>query len=171
MTLLPRTFSRIQLPSRTWLNGFTRTERPTTTSNRVARLGFQRARWLNGNMRWNYGGPTFFEAPIRTSSDRRFHLRSSTNRRNSNANRQFNAALRVNCLKKPDDPFDCLPRNTVDQNHHADQGIRFSQFYAMSVCSPTRVSIMTGRNAAQHHTTQWIKSEENNHGEFGRQTS
>ena len=26
----------------------------------------------------------------------------------------------------------------------AKQGIRFNQFYAMSVCSPTRISIMTG---------------------------
>lgn len=57
--------------------------------------------------------------------------------------------------------------HTPNMQRLADQGIRFSQFYAMSVCSPTRVSIMTGQNAARHHTTQWIKSEENNRGEFG----
>ena len=57
--------------------------------------------------------------------------------------------------------------HTPNMQRLADQGIRFSQFYAMSVCSPTRVSIMTGQNAARHHTTQWISPEKNNHGEFG----
>lgn len=49
----------------------------------------------------------------------------------------------------------------------ANQGVRFSTFYAMSVCSPTRTSILTGQNAARHHVTQWIRSEENNRGPFG----
>ena len=49
----------------------------------------------------------------------------------------------------------------------AKNGIRFSTFYAMSVCSPTRTSIITGQNAARHRVTQWIRSEENNRGEFG----
>ena len=49
----------------------------------------------------------------------------------------------------------------------ASQGIRFSTFYAMSVCSPTRTSILTGQNAARHRVTQWIRSEENNRGEYG----
>lgn len=38
----------------------------------------------------------------------------------------------------------------------ASQGICFSYFYAHSVCSPTRISIMTGQNSARHRTTQWI---------------
>lgn len=38
----------------------------------------------------------------------------------------------------------------------AAQGIRFSHFMAMSVCSPTRISIVTGQNAARHRTTNWI---------------
>jgi arylsulfatase A-like enzyme len=38
----------------------------------------------------------------------------------------------------------------------AARGIRFSSFMAMSVCSPTRISIMTGQNAARHRTTNWI---------------
>ena len=49
----------------------------------------------------------------------------------------------------------------------ASRGIRFSQFYAMSVCSPTRVSIMTGQNAARHRTTNWINPDNNNRGPFG----
>jgi arylsulfatase A-like enzyme len=49
----------------------------------------------------------------------------------------------------------------------AKQGIRFNQFYAMSVCSPTRVSIMTGQNAARHRTTNWINERQNNAGPNG----
>ena len=49
----------------------------------------------------------------------------------------------------------------------AASGIRFSTFYAMSVCSPTRTSIITGQNAARHRVTQWIRSEGNNRGDFG----
>lgn len=49
----------------------------------------------------------------------------------------------------------------------ASSGIRFNQFYAMSVCSPTRVSIMTGQNAARHRTTNWINPWSNNAGDNG----
>ncbi|MFV1993841.1 MAG: sulfatase-like hydrolase/transferase [Verrucomicrobiales bacterium] len=49
----------------------------------------------------------------------------------------------------------------------AKQGIRFNQFYAMSVCSPTRISIMTGRNAARHRTTNWINERQDNAGANG----
>ncbi len=49
----------------------------------------------------------------------------------------------------------------------ASRGIRFSSFYAMSVCSPTRISIMTGKNPARHHTTTWIAPFSNNRGDFG----
>ncbi len=49
----------------------------------------------------------------------------------------------------------------------AEQGIRFSNFYAHSVCSPSRTSILTGQNSARHGVTNWIKSEENNRSEFG----
>ncbi len=49
----------------------------------------------------------------------------------------------------------------------AAQGIRFSHFYAMNVCSPTRVSILTGQNAVRHHTTNWINPDQNNAGPFG----
>ncbi|MDW3194284.1 MAG: sulfatase-like hydrolase/transferase [Cytophagales bacterium] len=49
----------------------------------------------------------------------------------------------------------------------AAQGVRFTNFYAHSVCSPTRASILTGQNAARHGTTNWIRSESNNRTAFG----
>ena len=49
----------------------------------------------------------------------------------------------------------------------AGQGVRFSNFYAMSVCSPTRVSLMTGQTSARHQTTQWIDPAQANSGKFG----
>ncbi|MFK5920882.1 MAG: sulfatase-like hydrolase/transferase [Verrucomicrobiota bacterium] len=56
---------------------------------------------------------------------------------------------------------------TPSMERLAKQGIRFNQFYAMSVCSPTRVSIMTGQNAARHRTTNWINENNNNAGKNG----
>lgn len=49
----------------------------------------------------------------------------------------------------------------------AEQGVRFSTFYAQSVSSPSRASIMTGQNATRHRTTNWINSESNNRNQFG----
>lgn len=49
----------------------------------------------------------------------------------------------------------------------ASRGIRFSQFLAMSVCSPTRLSLLTGQNAARHGTTNWINPTANNRGKRG----
>jgi len=49
----------------------------------------------------------------------------------------------------------------------AEKGIRFSNFYSHTVCSPTRISIMTGKNAVRHHTTNWINPLENNKGKWG----
>ncbi len=37
----------------------------------------------------------------------------------------------------------------------ARQGVKFTQAYACSVCSPTRVSLMTGLNSARHRVTNW----------------
>jgi arylsulfatase A-like enzyme len=56
---------------------------------------------------------------------------------------------------------------TPSMERLASHGVRFSTFYAMSVCSPTRTSIITGQNAARHRVTQWIRSEGDNRGEFG----
>jgi arylsulfatase A-like enzyme len=51
---------------------------------------------------------------------------------------------------------------TPNMERLAARGIRFSHFMAMSVCSPTRISIMTGQNAARHRTTNWIDPATNN---------
>ena len=56
---------------------------------------------------------------------------------------------------------------TPSMERLAGQGIRFNQFYAMSVCSPTRISIMTGQNAARHRTTNWINPKQDNGGKNG----
>ena len=56
---------------------------------------------------------------------------------------------------------------TPNMERLATLGVRFNNFCAMSVCSPTRVSIMTGQNAARHHTTNWINPDQDNRGPQG----
>ena len=56
---------------------------------------------------------------------------------------------------------------TPSMERLAEQGIRLNNFCAMSVCSPSRISIMTGQNAARHRTTNWIAPASNNKGEQG----
>lgn len=56
---------------------------------------------------------------------------------------------------------------TPNMERLAARGIRFNQFCAMSVCSPTRIAIMTGQNAARHRTTNWINPDTNNAGPNG----
>jgi len=46
-------------------------------------------------------------------------------------------------------------------------GLIMSQFYANSVCSPTRATLMTGQSSARHRITQFIKPESKNSGSFG----
>lgn len=46
----------------------------------------------------------------------------------------------------------------------AERGIRFETFYANSVCSPSRASLMTGQSSARHHITQWIDPVKKNEG-------
>ena len=56
---------------------------------------------------------------------------------------------------------------TPNMERLASRGIRFNNFCAMSVCSPTRISIMTGQNSARHRTTNWINPDTNNAGPQG----
>lgn len=45
--------------------------------------------------------------------------------------------------------------HTPNMEKLARAGMKFTQAYACSVCSPTRVSLMTGLNAARHRVTNW----------------
>ena len=45
--------------------------------------------------------------------------------------------------------------HTPNMERLAAQGMKFTQAYACSVCSPTRTSLMTGMNAARHGVTNW----------------
>ncbi len=56
---------------------------------------------------------------------------------------------------------------TPNMERMARQGIRFSTFYAQSVSSPSRASIMTGQNSTRHRTTNYIYAESNNKTPFG----
>ena len=44
---------------------------------------------------------------------------------------------------------------TPNMERLAKDGMKFTQAYATPVCSPTRVSLMTGMNAARHRVTNW----------------
>jgi len=68
-----------------------------------------------------------------------------------------------NPIKQPLNNF----YHTPNMERLAKQGIRLTNFYAQSVSSPSRISIMTGQNSARHHTTQWIRAEWNNRGPYG----
>ena len=57
--------------------------------------------------------------------------------------------------------------HTPQMERLAAQGIRFSTFYAQSVSSPSRTSILTGQNATRHQTTNWIDGGQNNRTPFG----
>ncbi|MEO9892263.1 sulfatase [Aurantibacter sp.] len=58
---------------------------------------------------------------------------------------------------------------TPNMERLALEGMKFTQAYATPVCSPSRVSLMTGMNAARHRVTNWtlkkdsIKPMETNH--------
>jgi arylsulfatase A-like enzyme len=45
--------------------------------------------------------------------------------------------------------------NTPNMERLAASGMKFTQAYVSSVCSPTRTSLMTGMNAARHGVTNW----------------
>ena len=58
---------------------------------------------------------------------------------------------------------------TPNMERLAAKGVKCTQAYATPICSPTRVSLMTGMNAARHRVTNWtlhknaMKPMENNH--------
>tara|TARA_R110000796_G_scaffold86056_1_gene186365 strand:+ start:28917 stop:30476 length:1560 start_codon:yes stop_codon:yes gene_type:complete len=45
--------------------------------------------------------------------------------------------------------------HTPNMERLAEAGMKFTQAYSTALCSPTRVSLMTGMNAARHRVTNW----------------
>jgi arylsulfatase A-like enzyme len=48
-----------------------------------------------------------------------------------------------------------LQYHTPNMEQLAQEGVKFTQAYAYAVCSPSRISLMTGMNAARHRVTNW----------------
>ncbi len=65
-------------------------------------------------------------------------------------------------------PFDdsIMPLNkqfhTPNMERLAKEGMKFTNAYATPVCTPTRVSMLTGMNASQHGVTNWTSPKKNN---------
>ena len=57
--------------------------------------------------------------------------------------------------------------HTPNMERLANTGIRFTSFYAQSVSSPSRASLLTGQNATRHRTTNWINAESDNRTTYG----
>lgn len=49
---------------------------------------------------------------------------------------------------------------TPNMERLASQGVKFTQAYACSVSTPTRVSLLTGMNAASHRVTNWTMNKD-----------
>ncbi|NOR33103.1 MAG: sulfatase-like hydrolase/transferase, partial [Bacteroidales bacterium] len=45
--------------------------------------------------------------------------------------------------------------HTPNMEALAEEGMKFTQAYACAVCSPSRISLMTGMNGARHQVTNW----------------
>ena len=45
--------------------------------------------------------------------------------------------------------------NTPNMEKLANMGVKFTNAYATPVCSPTRISLMTGMNSVNHRVTNW----------------
>ena len=55
--------------------------------------------------------------------------------------------------------------HTPNMERLAQQGMKFTNAYAASICTPSRVSLMTGMNVARHRVTNWTynKNESTDH--------
>lgn len=51
--------------------------------------------------------------------------------------------------------------HTPNMERLAKKGMKFSNAYANSVCTPTRISLMTGMNVARHGVTNWTNVKKN----------
>lgn len=52
---------------------------------------------------------------------------------------------------------------TPNMEQMALAGTRFSEAYSCTVCTPSRVSLLTGKNASRHHVTNWTARGETSH--------
>ena len=52
--------------------------------------------------------------------------------------------------------------HTPNMGRLAAEGVKFTNAYAQPVCTPTRVSFVTGMNAARTHVTNWTSPNKNN---------
>lgn len=60
--------------------------------------------------------------------------------------------------------------HTPNMERLAREGVKFTNAYAMPVCTPTRVSLITGVNAAQHRVTHWTSPNQNTNTDFADTT-
>lgn len=51
---------------------------------------------------------------------------------------------------------------TVNMERLANEGMKFTSAYATPVCTPSRISLFTGINAARHKVTNWTSTKKNN---------
>jgi arylsulfatase A-like enzyme len=56
--------------------------------------------------------------------------------------------------------------HTPNMEKLASRGIKFTDAYATPVCTPTRVSLMSGMNAAHHRVTNWTSPIKNTNSDF-----
>jgi arylsulfatase A-like enzyme len=52
--------------------------------------------------------------------------------------------------------------HTPNMERLAQQGVKFTNAYATPVCTPSRISMITGMNAAHHGVTNWTSPKKNN---------
>jgi arylsulfatase A-like enzyme len=52
--------------------------------------------------------------------------------------------------------------HTPNMERLAEKGVKFTNAYATPLCSPTRVSLLTGMNAARHRVTNWTHMRKDN---------
>lgn len=56
--------------------------------------------------------------------------------------------------------------HTPNMERMAQNGMKFTSAYAMSVCTPTRVSLLTGVNAVNHRVTHWTSPLKNTNTDY-----
>ena len=60
--------------------------------------------------------------------------------------------------------------HTPNMERLAREGMKFTNAYAMPICTPTRVSLITGVNAAHHRVTHWTSPNQNTNTDFADTT-